>query len=895
MTIDRKIRVFISSKCGGYYTIVRKALQVMLEESGLCDVYAFETDYSLSCPVVSAYLDELADSDVIIVFVDNKDGVTDPVQSEINRARELNKKILFFFCDEYKKEETVLQKYLRESLLEKYKVCHEFSDFPKDAYNSFFNDITKLYRHSDSEVTDIEDVGISISSECDIADFKQIKKDNLKSINSVKQKIKKMSGICFLDEANTLNELDAAFNDLFSVVIGEKNIQEVDFSPLEKHWAEIYNKDLDAIIKARKEALINYLSGKYQESFDIMEQTIAEHRDNMPHWLLNDIAIDLRNIDSLISNRKGVWAIQPKGQCILDEDEECIFNPLIDRFNSDFYQELVKIEVNNKIESPDTVIIGSDDKVFDCLANTFIAAVDCISITHILLIRSKLSKLFAMLSFRYREHSLFINVVKMLVLDCNEKELRKYFTKYGESTNLISSSDVLEIQDIVDKISDDTKRLQSQSLLLEFFAYYYDDLKFECVKEKYFVDAKKAIERGQIVTFSFIIRVLSSVDRRVCPDEILSIIYLIIDSKYKRYYDDALKAIKDIATLSELKKKDQKELIRRLKSWLSDKPFADNCPSILDATQSVRLSLGKQSESLDKYVQKYSPRFYERPYSVNVYNHTNTENAKYVLELIKSIREQNKTQGVGGAYSQYAYNDYSTIGNILQNSAENPLDSKYVNKIIPVIAETLYAKTQTCEAKFSALRLLILMQMIYPKSRNAKKLLMDIKDFSVIKAEHEFSMQNRYTNDSLLVMWELARMYICGETSDAFITELHGCAEAEQIAVMDSLCILSRPIKNVDKDRLIKIIWPSLLLFEVSDSKRMRFFLSIIYANLYDTSFCGKALKRLIILLENGTSSMKIGAISRLKARKADGDLVEYLYQQGRVDNHYCVRKVANR
>ncbi|SEF44085.1 DUF4062 domain-containing protein [Lachnospira multipara] len=88
MTIDRKIRVFISSKCGGYYTIVRKTLQAMLEESGFCDVYAFETDYSLSCPVVSAYLDELADSDVIIVFVENKDGVTDPVQSEINRARE---------------------------------------------------------------------------------------------------------------------------------------------------------------------------------------------------------------------------------------------------------------------------------------------------------------------------------------------------------------------------------------------------------------------------------------------------------------------------------------------------------------------------------------------------------------------------------------------------------------------------------------------------------------------------------------------------------------------------------------------------------------------------------------------------------------------------------------
>ena len=167
--------------------------------------------------------------------------------------------------------------------------------------------------------------------------------------------------------------------------------------------------------------------------------------------------------------------------------------------------------------------------------------------------------------------------------------------------------------------------------------------------------------------------------------------------------------------------------------------------------------------------------------------------------------------------------------------------------------------------------------MIYPKSRKAKKLLMDISDFSVIKTEHEFTMQNRYTNDSLLVMWELARIYICDENSDSFITDLHGCEEAEQIAVMDSLCFLSKPIKNVNKDRLIKIVWPSLLLFEVAESKRMRFFLAIIYANLYGTSFSDKALNRLRVLLENGTSSMKIGAISRLKVRSADGDLVDFL------------------
>ena len=84
MKIDRRIHVFISSKCGGQYSIVRKVLE------------AFENDYGPSMPVTSAYLNEVGESDVIIVLIENRDDVTDPVKSEINRARELQKKIIFF-------------------------------------------------------------------------------------------------------------------------------------------------------------------------------------------------------------------------------------------------------------------------------------------------------------------------------------------------------------------------------------------------------------------------------------------------------------------------------------------------------------------------------------------------------------------------------------------------------------------------------------------------------------------------------------------------------------------------------------------------------------------------------------------------------------------------------
>ena len=88
--IEHKLRVFISSKCGGKYSIARKALKEMLTLTGLMDVYVFETEPASSENTISAYLDSVDNSDVCIFLIDNKDGVSPAVLSEENRAKEIS-------------------------------------------------------------------------------------------------------------------------------------------------------------------------------------------------------------------------------------------------------------------------------------------------------------------------------------------------------------------------------------------------------------------------------------------------------------------------------------------------------------------------------------------------------------------------------------------------------------------------------------------------------------------------------------------------------------------------------------------------------------------------------------------------------------------------------------
>ena len=84
--IEHKLRVFISSKCGGKYTIARKSLQKLLDVTGLVETYVFETDPASSEDTQSAYLDYVDNSNLCIFLVDNADGVPPAVLSEEKRA-----------------------------------------------------------------------------------------------------------------------------------------------------------------------------------------------------------------------------------------------------------------------------------------------------------------------------------------------------------------------------------------------------------------------------------------------------------------------------------------------------------------------------------------------------------------------------------------------------------------------------------------------------------------------------------------------------------------------------------------------------------------------------------------------------------------------------------------
>ena len=144
--IEHKLRVFISSKCGGQYTVARKSLQKLLEVTGLVETYVFETDPASSEDTQSAYLEYVDGSNLCIFLIDNEDGVPPAVLSEEKRAKDKHLRLLYLFCDENKKEPTPMQEEVRANLSQKYLVVHEFSDIVSKAFDSVMQDVVAVYK-----------------------------------------------------------------------------------------------------------------------------------------------------------------------------------------------------------------------------------------------------------------------------------------------------------------------------------------------------------------------------------------------------------------------------------------------------------------------------------------------------------------------------------------------------------------------------------------------------------------------------------------------------------------------------------------------------------------------------------------------------------------------------
>lgn len=903
--IRNKVNVFISSNCNKIFSIIRESMKVMLLETGLCQVYVFEETHATSYPVEQAFMYPLETSNLVVFLIDNSEPLGEGTLKEVKRARELKKKCIYLFCDEFDKKPTELQNELKNNLFEKYQVVNSLSHLAEEAYKCVLNDIMDIYSlycakefdnikrpDAESELHDADGVIVENSSS-------PLKRDIFKDYDYTRTILS--NDIVFQrEEPQRINGLDFLSADLLRVVIGNKDIADVDFIGLKKNILEFHSGRIKSVVDHRLDAIYDYFCGNLKKSKSKFKEAlkIAKETKKIPRWILNDVAIDLRYIEKLIANEKNEIPLDTEGQATLDASEELVYYPVLDRFTTKLYKTIIRDFMDMQLDSPFTVTYGREEKYIDQVIDIFVSAQCYGSLTQILLIRERLLGCYKISCLQTRNHKMFVFVIKMLLLCGKKKELNEFLRAYGEYTDNISDEDVVVWENAIEKINIRQQKMISSLMLFEFFGSYFEDKHFY----EYYAKLKTEINewyKAPCVNDEIINGFLNSLEKnqyRIQQKEILEVAYGLLDKNIKIRYDDVFKMVKNIE-LDNLKNKEIEQCIIWIRKCVEDEDTKKSSRYLPGMIQNVRQQFGERRD-LDDLVKEHFPTFYENTYSLNVLSKDMDESWEHIKKRIQSIKMQNATQGVGGRYTGFAVDEYETIANILYYDKVK-LTEEQINSLLEVLLVTLASEMQTYSAKTEALYLILMLRIYYPKIRCVEDTIASIIDNkNLYLRSKDLFLEKGYGEGTIHFIYGLVQV-LHDYSITEFIEILSRLSKEDVATNITALRLLTRLLEcgyiKCIPENFQNILVYHLLESSMHSDRTIRFYsyVALIQIHKQSSYYSALVLKRLSQAMDGEVYENKVGILSRID--EDSSDLTKYIFEKGKADNHFWVRNIANR
>ena len=222
-----------------------------------------------------------------------------------------------------------------------------------------------------------------------------------------------------------------------------------------------------------------------------------------------------------------------------------------------------------------------------------------------------------------------------------------------------------------------------------------------------------------------------------------------------------------------------------------------------------------------------------------------------------------------------------------------------LRKVINALSGTIFAKTQTIEAKVRALELLCIIQLKQPSNRQISKLYKDIieRREEILEAKDLFLVKG-YSNANInLIVCILGLILKFGEDNEIGIrlVEIQNGDFSEQIT---ALCFLERLFRfNLLKylANAFDALFQFLLYESYSKNSDIRFHSMSVMTKIYEPKYRQICLERFVNIMDDEDYKGKVGLLYRLKEEELGDSKVKYIFDKGRVDTHYWVRVAANR
>lgn len=723
----RKITVFISSKCGdkGMYDDTRLQLKNKIEGTGMAKVYLSNSEEVASATgqVHNSY--DLEDSDICIFLIDNATGISKDVQKAIDIVRKNQIRARYYFRDKNQKEETALQKSILGSKHETCRTVGSFESVVTDSANDIIDEVVAIYHHycqgrllwKNEDDEPVQKIDIS---KVEVVQLKTIPKSVLKNIDQCSDYLVKFSighSFCFPGEEINTGEIDEWGVQFLQILFEAKSIKQFNVAMFLEAIKETQADGYFQIAQIRWQAIQAYFMGNIEKCVEHLESALKLAKETcQPTWVIKDILVDLRNQWITLCTLKRL-PLNMEAQQELTESDEELYYPLIDRIHESLHEKMIEGLYKDKTKSPYTVTIGNNFSQYgNLLASSFVVAMYNGSLTHILLIYDKVKNFIFYLSCKYNDWNFRRRLLQLAVFAGNEKEISSLQDSYPEILNQMTADDAAMVMDFCNNQTIPYKKFISQLLGFGAAGYYLSDADFQKYETLIVKGIKDFLNNDTPVIFvgQAIFKGLDGVAYRMSQNTLVDICNLFMDRRYRRWYTDMFGFIANRINLQKMDVASSESLIRHIINVLEDEKGREQvklAPSFLFILRKQNRQL---TEELDSKIAEYLPAFYNGNYKLETTEMAKKDLPVFVQKYVDQINNNNATQGVNGAFFDYATRNAATIRSILLLN-DDIWDDLLMDSVVSAVADTLLISKEGIRIKLDSIALLICIALKFPK------------------------------------------------------------------------------------------------------------------------------------------------------------------------------------
>lgn len=906
--IEEKLKVFISSKMGSdcrsiKYNLTRKAMKELLEATGLFYVYTFEGSGPSTTSAIKHYSRNLRSSDVCIFLIDNQDDVTEGVAREIQDADKYNIPSLFYFCNATKQEATATQMSLMHPNAPKNITISSFEEFIQRGVKDLIEEVLAVYKCYSQEQLELSDEDDTSDSESAL-----VKSYTSVTVLEKNQLVNKkcrsyFSNLIFGSEqaqadADSEQNLDYYCSLFLPVLFENKDIEDFNKDKFLSKLSEQLDSRYYQIAELRWQSIESYFKNDLEKSIAVLKEAFTKAEElEIEEWLIQDILIDLRNHINKYHEKRNEINTQNEGQLLLDKRKEKLFYPLIDRYEKNLLEWIVKDGQKNDMKSYSTkTFLGDLSMHSNHISDIFYQSMVFGSITHLTKIYGLIQKLSYYMSSYYENwHSLMV-MLKNTIMLLDRKKVNQIVKHFDPLLGAMDADDAKEIFVYSENHILDYHRLQGRLLAISEVGYYLSDQDFK----EFWGAIEKDIntwatdENSTINLDTQIFDTLNNIRERISSDYFVEFGIILIDKGSKRYFENILKLWARSVDYETISEDNFEKLIEILVKFINGDIEIYNKAYIENLCFAVSQREGSDLTILADAIKVQMPEFYEHEYLVETSDNP-LVNKACIDRNINIIKRRNKEQGAGGSYFGYSDAPYQTIQAIFSRI---DLDSDKLDELFAVACETIMQSKQWIEEKLEAYKLLMILcrhdSAIATRNVELVEKILK-KDYQL---DGEMSMAS-YTDKSSL---ELADILLRSCLDKDVWNELLGLLPRySDVGLQITACKLFQVFLGMKETCISKdektLIFQFVLEWSNSQVIDLRWNAVQILINLiYDERFQKVITTQLIKIMNQDNALIKSRLIhAAKKIGEYSTETEEYIRTKALIDSNYVIRKIAKR